>query len=54
MRLKALTELAKDWGLGCCGLIMGLIKFGWLAAWVPSPDWLYRILVLGDFYQALR
>jgi len=33
---------------------MGGIKFGWLAVWVPSPDWLCRILELCDVFQALR
>ena len=33
---------------------MGVINFGWLAVWVPNPEWLYRILVLCDVCQALR
>ena len=33
---------------------MGGINFGWLAVWVPSPDWLCRILELCDLCQALR
>jgi len=33
---------------------MGGINFGWLAVWVPSPDWLCRILDLCDVRQALR
>ena len=33
---------------------MGGIKFGWLAVWVPSPDWLCLILELCDVCQALR
>jgi len=32
-------------------LIMGGINFGWLAVWVPSPDWLRR---KSDFCQALK
>jgi hypothetical protein len=32
-------------------LIMGGINFGWLAVWVPSPDWLRR---KSDFCQPLR
>ena len=31
-------------------LIMGGINFGWLAAWVPSPDWLRR---KSDFVRLL-
>jgi len=33
---------------------MGEISFGWLAVWVPSPDWLCCILELCDVCQALR
>jgi len=33
---------------------MGVINFGWLAVWIPSPDWLCHILVLCDICQALR
>jgi len=33
---------------------MGGISFGWLAVWVPSPDWLWRILELCNVCQALR
>jgi len=32
---------------------MGQISFGWLAVWVPSPDWLRRILELRDVCPAL-
>ena len=42
VRLRALTDHAKDQGLGCPGLNMGGISFGWLAVWVLSPDWLSR------------
>jgi hypothetical protein len=31
-------------------LIIGGVNFGWLAAWVPSPDWLRR---RSDCCQAL-
>jgi len=30
---------------------MGGINFGWLAVWVPSPDWLCRIL---ELYHVVR
>jgi len=33
---------------------MGGINFGWLAVWVPSPDWLCRKLEICDVCQALR
>jgi len=33
---------------------MGEINFGWLTVWVPSPDWLCRILELSDVWQSLR
>jgi hypothetical protein len=51
VRLSSLTDLAKDWGLGGTGLIMGGIHFGWLAVWVLSPDWLNRKLEVCDFFS---
>ena len=36
------------------GLSMGWINSGWLAVWVPSADWLCRILELRDVCQAVR
>jgi len=33
---------------------MGGLIFGWLAVWVPSPDWLCRILKLCEVCQELR
>jgi len=32
---------------------MGGISFGWLAVWVPIPDWLCRILDLCDIFRHL-
>jgi hypothetical protein len=32
---------------------MGRINFGWLAVWVPSPDWLSRKLEIRDFVRRL-
>ena len=32
---------------------MGGIRFGWLAVWVPSPDWLCRILDFATFVRRL-
>jgi hypothetical protein len=32
---------------------MGGINFGWLAVWVPSPDWLSRKLEICDFVGRL-
>ena len=32
---------------------MGSTNYGWLAAWVPSQDWLSRILELFDVSQTL-
>jgi len=32
---------------------MGGISFGWLAVWVPSPDWLCCILELCDFHSGV-
>ena len=40
VRLKALTDLARNECLVDPGLIVGGINFGWLAVWVLSPDWL--------------
>jgi hypothetical protein len=48
--LRALNDLAKDYRLGGPGLTMGGIKFGWLAVWVLSPDWLSRKLDVCDFF----
>jgi len=31
---------------------MGEINFGWLAVWVPNPDWLCRILDVCDVCRA--
>jgi hypothetical protein len=53
VRLKALTDYTKDYGQGCPVLNMG-VKFGWLAVWVPSPDWLCRIMLKCDVSRALR
>ena len=42
VRLRALTDLARDWRLSGTGLIVGGINFAWLAVWVLSPNWLSR------------
>jgi hypothetical protein len=42
VRLKTLTDLARNECLVGRGLIVGGINFGWLAVWVLSPDWLSR------------
>ena len=42
VRLKALTDLARNECLVGPGLIVGGISFGWLADWVLSPDRLSR------------
>jgi len=52
VRLRALTDRAKDKRLGGTGLVVGGINFAWLAVWVLSTDWLIR---KRDFFlQALR
>ena len=48
-----MTDYAKDEGLGCPGQSMEGINFGWFAVWVPSPDWLCRILELCDIDRRL-
>ena len=52
--LRALTDHANVYGLGCPGLITGGINFGWLAVWVLSPDRLSRKQEVCDLCQALR
>ena len=42
VRLRVLTDLVKDYGLGDPGLITGRMNFGWLAVWVLSLDLLIR------------
>ena len=54
VRLKALTDLAKDQCVDGPGLIKGGINFGWLAVSVLSPDWLSCKMEVCDFCQALR
>jgi len=53
VKLRALTDLAKDYNLGGPGLIIEGINFGWLAVWVLSPDWLSRKLEVCDFFRRL-
>jgi hypothetical protein len=53
VRLRALTDHAKDYCLGGPGLIMRGINFGWLAAWVLIPGWLSRKLEVCDFFMCL-
>ena len=54
VRLKAMTDLAKNKCLVGPGLNMGGLNFGWLSVWVLSPDWLIRNLEICDYCQALR
>ena len=42
VRLRALTDIAREWRLDGSGRILGGVNFAWLAGCVPSPDWLCR------------
>jgi len=42
VRLRAMTDIAKDYRLGVTGLIVGGINFACFAVWFVSPDWLIR------------
>jgi hypothetical protein len=47
VRLRAMTDLTKEWCLGGNKLVMGGII--WLVGWVLSPDWLIRKPKVCDF-----
>jgi len=42
VRLRALTDLAKDQRLDGTGILIGGINFAWLLLWFLSPDSLNR------------
>jgi hypothetical protein len=54
VKLRALNDLAKDYGLGGPGPITGGINFGCLAVWDLIAAWFSRKLKVCEYFQALR